>query len=159
MKSWYLFSLLVVLIITSSCNDAAEDFEQHLVGTWESVVFNDFLSLENVDQYIFHQNGTFEQRHFYREVGNPMIVGFSAITRGDYTYNGSTLSYNIKFSAFRPYDEPYVDENLLNVNDQVYNQTFKSELVLQNNNQEILFPSHVVGGDVMVPDMIFFRVN
>jgi len=159
MKNLFLLPLLALLFLASGCNDAADEFEQHLVGTWESMVFNEYLGLENVDEYTFHQNGTFERRHYYREEGDRQPVGFSAINRGDYSYNGSTLIYKITFTSFRPYEEPYVEENRLNVINQDVKHTSEITMVLQNNNREILFPSHIVGGDVIVPDMVYVRVD
>ncbi|MBT0813161.1 hypothetical protein KIH41_17870 [Litoribacter ruber] len=163
MKKFLLFPLFALLLMFTACNEAANEFENKLVGTWESAGFNEYMELEYVVDYIFNPNGSYEYRHYMREEGERQPVGFIMIERGNYSYNGHTLTKTATFMAYRPYEQPYVSEDSLRPYDETsypaLNNAQQIELVLQNENREFLIPGGIVGGDVIVEDQVFVRVD
>ncbi|WP_143960135.1 hypothetical protein [Litoribacter populi] len=157
MKNLFLIPLLSLLILATGCHEAANEFEMKLVGTWEMVGFNEYLGLDYVEDYTFHQNGSYVYRHSMREVGERQPVGLIMIERGNYSYNGTALTKTATFMGYRPYDESFVPEDRLNP--YPVPEPGQFELILQNDNQEFLIPGGIVGGDVIVRDKVYVRVE
>lgn len=166
MKKYFTLPLLLILLITSSCQE--EDSPQHgipavVLGTWEMVGYNDYLELDYATSFQFNGDGTYTHSSTLREKDSDLDLGYNFLETG--TFRVGSEDNFLKLLRTEFLHKPYGAEKLFYSKEELDrgstepNIEYPLRYEIRDNGNTFLMPGGIDGGDVIVEDRFFERRN
>jgi len=164
MKRFSVLLILSLVLICSSCqnDDLDEQVIPHaLLGLWEATYYNDYIELDYVTAYSFHQNGTYVYSSILREKGGVEDLGYNFRISGNFRVEGNKIFLEMTERLYKPY---YADKLLYQIDelDREYLVEGQSQgsmnFEIRNEGQELFLPGGLIGGALQA-DQSLIRVN
>lgn len=161
MKNYIFLPLLFLLLMASSCQNDEDTIPHVILGTWERVIYNDYLELDAVTALHFKADGTYTHSSTLRESGSDQDLGFNFLQTGTFRSENQVVKLTTKEFLLQPvYGEKlyYAKEELAS-NPVEPNEEYPFNYELRNNGMTLFIPGGIVGGDGMVADQSFEKKN
>lgn len=161
MKIIYVLIILVFGFGLTACDRDDNRIPSALVGSWEMTALNTHLELDFALTYTFNANGTYTQTSTAREVGKSEVLGYSFFSSGNYRVEDDRIIFALKDHLHKPYGatEPFYTKDELVKGEIDINSEGSQAFEIRTNGQELFFPGGTSGGDIMMPDQTFMRVE
>lgn len=166
MKKYFTLPLLFVLLFASSCQneeDTQPPIPTAVLGTWESVGFNDYMELDYATKFEFNADGTFTHSSTLREKDSDLDLGFNFLERGTFRPGLESNILLLVRTEFlhKPYgpDKLFYGEEELDKGYTDPDLEYPLRYEIRDNGNTFLLPGGIVGGDVIVEDRFFERRN
>lgn len=161
MKNVYVFVLVFIGLGFSSCDRDENRIPVALVGSWETVGLNNYLELDYATTYTFNANGTYTHSSTLRNVGESEDLGYNYFESGNYRIEENQIIFARTEYLHKPYGASKLFYGLdeLDKGHVEPNSEGSQAYEIRNNGQELFFPGGIVGGDDIVEDVTFVRVE
>ncbi|WP_114748527.1 hypothetical protein [Pleomorphovibrio marinus] len=165
MERFLTLPLLLILLIASACQndeDTLPSVPTAVVGTWETVGFNDYIELDYVTTYVFRADGTYTYSSTLREKDSDLDLGFNFLERG--TFRPGSESDMLKLARTEFFHTPFYGEKLFYSEDELQrgdvrpDDEYPLHYEIRDNGNTFFIPGRFEGGAI-TPDMSFERRN
>lgn len=153
--------LLLILLVASACKNEDDILPSPLLGTWQMVGVDNYLELDYVTIYVFQGDGTYSYSSTLREQGSVVDLGYNFHESGTFILENKTIVFTRKAFLHRSYFAEkvyYAKDELQSTFVEGY-QDYSISYLLRNEGNELCFPGGIEGGDVIVSDMTFEKVD